>query len=234
MRLWAVILGMLCQIGCFAEGPLWVFEQDLVKLGKTLAFEKYKRAYLDTSPSYGKKGGLPLYALQESDSSQYFFLVPVSDYAALGRYMENKAKYRLESVTEAPYFSTINFSIESLQSYLSECSYVPKGKEKWASLSSIHYTIFSIIPGYEAVFEERLASIANAQSSEKSPYCFRTWKSILGSDTPKYIVAVFAKSAQEAEKSVEALAITKGTLSNIVRQQKEGTAVLRPDLSVYR
>jgi hypothetical protein len=209
------------------EENLWFIEQDFVKFGKKEAYEEYKKEMLKNH-----LGNFSTFAAQGDDSLQYIYMVPVQDYCGLGNFLQNRKEYdqSISSDLRIPYFSTLHFTIGSLQWYLLDCSYVPKGKEALTAYRNIYFYLFGILPGNEQIFEAQLQKIAQEQA-EGPEICFRSWKMIIGSDVPKYLVAVFATNEKQAKKHSEKLEFITLPMKNILRSQKQGSAVLRKDLS---
>lgn len=216
------------------DGGLWLIQQDFVKFGKMDAYEKYKREVLEGFRKVSKSGPLCSYAQSEVDSSQYIYLTPVKDYSGLKDVMTNRNSYvsSLGANALLPFLSTLNFSIESLHRFLSDCSFLPKGKESIVAYGAVHYYLFGVMPPNERDFEEHLKKIAASQMGSDRPVCFRTWKMVIGADLPKYLVAVFASTEKEADKRAAELEFGSGPIKNILRSQKEGSCLLRSDLSL--
>src|SRR5579871_4872467 len=187
------ILSGLFLMGIGHGEELWVVEQDFVKFGKKEVFEKSKKELLDAS---GKT--FLTFAAQEDDLLQYVFFICVKNFRGLGNFLESADP--ANSDVRALYSSTLNFLVRSLDAYLPECSSVPKGKEALTAYSHISFYLFGITPGNEEIFEAQLQKVASEQA-EKT--CFRSWKILMGSDAPKYFVAVFADGEKQAKKSAE-------------------------------
>ncbi len=221
---------------CAEEGDLWLIEQDFVKFGKGDAYEKYKKELLEGFETYAKRGPFCTFAQREADSSQYIYLAHVKDYNGLKDWMQMREGYygSLSANALLPFLSTLNFTIESLHRYLSDCSFLPKGKESIAGYGAVYFYLFGVMAPNERDFEEHVGKIARNQASSSGPVCFRTWKVVIGGDVPKYLIAVFADTEKEAEKRARRLEFGEGPIKNILRSQKEGTCVLRPDLSFVR
>ncbi len=196
------ILIYFLLIGSFAYADLWVIEQDFVKFGKKEAYERCKKGLL--------KG--PVFGYKDINDPEYLFLSPLK--AVKGVEMPE------------PYASTINFSIQTLHEYLPECAFVPRGKESLLSYPAVYYSIYSIVPGDAPLFEEQVKKIA---ADKKAP--FRTWKVLAGSDVPKYVIAVFGDTADEAKKSAENMEFIPPSMKPLLRNEKHGAAILRRDLS---
>jgi len=221
-----VILSALIVPSGFCAEDLWFIEQEFVKFGKKEAYEKYKKEMLKNDI-----GAFSTFAIQADDSLQYIYLTPFEDYCGLGDFSQKSANY--DRSVRVPYLSTLNFTIESLQRYLPSCSSIPKGKEAITAYRYIYFYLLGIMPGNEDAFESRLQQIAG-QQSENSEVCFRSWKILIGSDAPKYLVAVFAASEKQAQKRAEGLEFIDSPMKNILRTQKQGAAILRKDLSIIR
>lgn len=225
---WLVLCWISGSIFGFCEnGDLWFIEQDFVKFGKKEAYEEYRKEMLKKN-----LGSFSTFAAQGEDSLHYIYLVPVKDYHGLGNFLQSREDYEqsLSSDIKVPYLSTLNFTIGSLQRYLPDCSYVPTGKEALTAYRNIYFYLFGILPGNERVFEDQLQKIAQEQA-EGQEVCFRSWKIIIGSYTPKYLVVVFAANEKQAKKRAEGLEFITLPMKNILRSQKQGTAVFRKDLS---
>lgn len=216
------------------EDGLWLIEQDFVKFGKNDAYEKFKKEDLEGFWAYAKKGPYCTFAERGVDSPQYIYMVQVKDYSGLGEWMKKREGYNASLSRNAllPYLSTINFAIQSLHRYLSDCSFLPKGKESILGYGATKFFLYGVMPPNESDFEARLAKIATDQASSEIPVCFRTWKVVVGGDVPKYLIAVFAQTEKEAEAQAASLDITGGGIKNILRSQKSATALLRKDLSI--
>lgn len=230
VRWFLLVLSALLASSLGFCADLWFVEQDFVKFGKKEAYEKYKKEMLSQHI-----GSFSTFAVQAEDSLQYIYLIPVKDYCGLGDFLQKRADYEqsLHSESRVPYFSTLNFTIGSLQQYLPDCSYVPKGKEALTAYRNIYFYLFGIMPGNEEVFEARLQKIAEEQE-ENSGVCFRSWKIVIGSNVPKYLVAVFASGEKQAQKRAEGLELIDLAMKNIILTQKQGSAILRKDLSTMR
>lgn len=209
MRGFLLFLGAMA--GVYADGDLWVIEQDFVKFGKMEVYEASKKESL----------GKGVIATKEADSLRYIYWIPVGDYKGVQSFIGKRQG-------SLPYLSTLNFTWDSLNRYLSMCSFVPKGKESLAAYPSLHFYFFGIMPPNEKDFEDYLQNVANAQKSAEQPVCFRTWKVVLGMDAPKYVVVVYGNTEKEAEKLARGLELGSGEIKNILRSQKEGTCSLIP------
>ncbi len=212
MRLCSAIIGLLIGIGGLsAQEPLWVIEQEFVKLGKQEVYQNYKKGQL-------KEAKFPVLALQQIDEMQYIYLIPVRGFEGLGTYFKQTQDTTWDK-------SLLNFSVESLQLYLEECSFIPQGKESYLAFPFVYFHVFTIDPGYEGAMEKRLKALVQEQRGAGT--CFRTWKVIMGADLPKYIVGIFCNSAKEGES----LEVISAELKNSLRKESHGMAKVLQELS---
>jgi hypothetical protein len=222
------ILSILLRfsLGFCGEGDLWFIEQDFVKFGKREVYETSKREILDND-----SGIFSVFAAQEGDLLQYVYFIPIKNYCRLSDFMQSRIdnERSLSADVKIAYLSTLNFTIGSLHRFLSNCSYLPKGKGSIAAFSSMYYYLFGIVPGNEAIFETQLQKIANEQSQGQG-ICFRSWKVLIGSDIPKYFVVVFAATEKLAQRRAESLEFIPPSMKDLLRSQKQGPLLLRKDL----
>ena len=235
-KLSGIILGCLGTVLGYCDSSLWLVEQEFVKFGKKDAYEGYKK---EQQVNFVKKIGFPRFAIEDADSSQYIYLIPVRDFKGLSALMQKRMDYhsmldRGDEKQILPFLSTINFFIESLHNLLPECSFVPKGKEGLLDYPAVYYSIYGIIPGNGPIFEERLQAVAQAQKNNAAPVCFRTWRVLFGADVPSYIVAIFAETPKEAKELAKGLQIIDGQMKNLLRQEKKSSGMMRKDLSAVK
>ena len=208
-------------------------QQDFVKFGKRDVYERSKKLLLEGFWGHAKMGPFCTFAEDEQSSPQYIYMVPVEDYGGLGDFMRKKGEYD-RSVGKSvllPFLSTLNFTMESLHRYLPMGSYLPQGRESILSYGAAYFYLFGVTPAGEGDFEAHLERIAAQQEGAELQVCFRSWKVVMGADTPKYLVAVFGATGKDAELQAKGLNLGQGPVKNILRSQKEGSAVLRKDLS---
>lgn len=237
MGFWRVFMFIGCIGATFGHcgDDLWHIEQDFVKFGRKETYESFKKTQ---EANFLKRVGFARICIEDADSSEYLYLIPVGDYSGLNTLMRKRLNYHkmlIKDETEKqkilPFLTTVNFFIESVHRYVSESSFVPKGKESLLAFPGVHYSVYGIISGNGPVFEDHLKQIAATQNSTARPICFRTWRVTLGGDIPSYIVAVFADSPKEARHLAEKLNLIDGPMRNIIRQEKSGSGVVRKDLS---
>ncbi len=227
MRIWMCAVSIFGSVLAFGE-DLWLFDQDFVKFGKKEIYEKLKREMLKD-----EFGDFSAFAVQEQqESMQYIYLVPVGDYGGLQRLLEGRAKReeKLSGEERLPFVSTLNFTIKSVQQFLPACSYVPVGKESLAAFRCMYFYLFGIVPGNEAIFEAQLQKVAEEQG-DSGGVCMRSWKIVIGGDLPKYLVATFGSNEKKVKQDAENLELIPPPLKNLLRSQKQGSAVLRKELT---
>jgi hypothetical protein len=217
------------------DDSLWLIEQDFVKFGKKEAYESFKKTQ---EANFVKKVGYPRVCIENSDASEYLYLIPVGDFSGLNSLMRKRmdfhkmlTKDEAEKQKILPFLTTVNFFIESVHRYLPEASFIPVGKESILTYPAVHYSVYGIVSGNGPNFEDRLKQIAVSQRASTRPICFRSWRVIFGGDVPSYIVAVFGDSPKEARHLADSFKLTEGQTKNIIRQEKSGSGVIRQDLS---
>jgi hypothetical protein len=223
IRIWVFAVSIFGSVFAFGE-DLWLFDQDFVKFGKKEIYEKLKKGMLKK-----EFGSFSAFAVQEQqESMQYIYLVPVGDYAGLGGLLEGRAEReeKLSGEERLPFVSTLNFTMKSLQQFLPACSYVPAGKESLTAFRCMYFYLFGIVPGNEAIFEAHLQKVA-----EEGGVCMRSWRIVIGGDLPKYLVAVFGANEKKVKQDAENLELIPAPLKNLLRSQKQGSAVLRKELT---
>lgn len=235
MSYWRVFLGVIGAVWMsFGHcNGLWLIEQDFVKFGKKDAYEAFKK---NQERDFAERVGFSRFALEDEESSQYIYLIPVHDYSGLSSLMEKRLNYHRmlagrEKQQIIPFLSTVKFFMESVHRMLPDCSFVPGGMESMLSYPAAYYYVYGVIPGNGPIFEDRLRKIVAEQKTSANPVCFRAWRVIFGGDVPSYVVAVFGTTPKEAKNLAEGLQIIDGQMKNLLRQEKKGSGIWRRDLS---
>ena len=235
MGYWRVFVGVISILWTSIGhcNGLWLIEQDFVKYGKKDAYEGFKK---DQESDFAQKVGFSRFAIEDSEASQYIYLIPVGNFKGLDSLMEKRINYRKmltsgEMQKIIPFLSTVKFFMESIHRMIPDCSFVPQGKESILAYPAVQYYIYGIAPGNGPTFEDRLRKIAAAQQTSANPVCFRVWRVIFGGDVPSYVVAVFGNTQKEAKNLAEGLQFIDGQMKNVLRQEKKGSGLLRSDLS---
>jgi hypothetical protein len=233
LRFLIAIFGSLAAAVGYCDGGLWLIEQEFVKFGKQRAYEDFKK---EQQLSFVKRMGVSSICVENAEDSHYVYMIPVSDFKGMNALMQkrdidHKNRAQDEQKLILPLLSCINFFIESLLTYLPECSLVPSGKDLLLSHSAVCYTDFGVIPGNGPEFEKRLIKLVEEQKNSSAPISFGTWRMLIGGDTPSYFVAVFADSIKEAKQKTNELQIITKEMKNLLRQEKKGSGLIRKDLS---
>ena len=237
MWLWLCMIAPVAGV-CGSEDGVWIIEQDFIKFGKKEVFEKYKKEMLAKFTALSEQPNVTYYGLEELDSPQFLFLTPIQSFSGVETLMAKRDAFRKSFSDQGwkeevnPYLSTLNFCITSAHQFLPLCSYSPKGKEAFEAYGYVQYFLYGITPGDGPAFEARLKQIAAAQQTAETPVCIRSWRVLFGSDVPKYIVAVFADSEDQASDLADGLEIINAEMKNILRSERKGKAVMRKDLSI--
>jgi hypothetical protein len=231
-----LLVVLLLFLSSAARGEeVWAFNQEFIRFGKKDVYEGFKKRW---NLEYGQflkenKEDYPILAIQDLDAPEYTYLTPVLSYLGLGRFKEGLKNFEetLKKDLTLGFASTLNFQVESLGVYLSECSYIPEFMNaSFCNMPYVHYQIFSLTPGNGGVFEEHLKKMVFEEQMKKSNFCWRVWKISFGGDLPKYVVCRFTQS-KEALNRDEPHFIYEN-LKEIVRRHREGRGILRRDLSV--
>ncbi|NBO24458.1 MAG: hypothetical protein EBU93_04415 [Chlamydiae bacterium] len=229
---------------CASTDTLWLITETFVKFGKKDAFEEaesknmlnFKKSFSESGFWKAGNSSLSIFALEGLDEPQYIFLTPFKDFASVGNFFQKKEsfekKFSLKEVQESKALhSMINFSMQSLHSYLNECSRSSEGNTFLSEKTPfIHYWVIGITFGNEDVFEKHLKQFFLQNTGA---YSINVWKVLLGADNPKYIIMTSATSKDALEKQISDLAFIKGSIKDIVRNQREGSAILKQKLCLF-
>lgn len=235
MRLKNLLASVFLWGSIAAQAELWLCEQEFVRFGKKDAYEELKKSWNSAFASHFQGKGVmsPVLAIQDLESTNYVYLTPMHDYSGLDARESQLEAFEatLKNSLTASLASTMNFRIASLQTYLPECSHIPEGSNcSFSNNPFMHYQIFSLTPGSEALFEEHLKKLVFEEQMKKTELCWRVWKVNFGGDLPKYIVCRFEKTKDEL--NADKIKFIQQSLKEIVRSYREGKGVFRKDLSV--
>lgn len=225
----------ILSYGQSSEKELWMIEQDFVKFGKREAYETLKNEMIQGLYNYKDKGKpLGVLGVQDLENPEYFYLTPIGTFSSLERFSKMKSAYLKskgeEGVLKRKTFdSLINFQIFSLLEYYPQASSTKEALS--VSKPYIRYFIYGIEPGSEKFFENRLEKIASDPKDVSSLLQWRVWKVILGSDVPKYVIAVFAKNKEVMDENVKELIFIEPQYKEIIRKEKIGNAIYKAELS---
>ncbi len=226
MRILAYVLLLCLGLGRIeAAQEFMLAEQEFVKFGKKELYEQEKQSWLKEF----KKNAPPICAVFDRDSSQYLYLTPMDSYGDMDDYFQRKREFKESLAMD----STLNFRVLTFHQYLPSCSYgVEKGLSTFFAKPYLHYHIYGVAPGSEASFEQRLEQMVLTYKQKKSSATWGVWKVIFGSDTPKYVVCLFAKNKESLDKQVKDLAFVDQQMHDILRRDREGNAEVKSALSL--
>jgi hypothetical protein len=217
---------------------VWMLQQDFVKFGKKEVYESLQKEHFQELLKYGQTKALfPCYALQDLNSPEYFYLIPLKTYGGLELFFKqsqrvqnafSKEEWDQKRLTKA---STVNFKVVSLLKYLPTCSAISKAFESFLSLQRVNYWVFGVDPGQEPVFEAHLEEIAKKQQTNPS-ISWRVWRITVGGDLPRYLIMVFGAEQKAVDEGAQSLNFISGPIRQLLRKEKNASAVLRPDLSL--
>ena len=226
------------------RSSFWLIQEDFVKFGKKELYESNKSQWLkgfnEGLESRGvwrqKKAQFSIIGMQGLDQPQYIYLTPLEGKEGVVDFFLKKDKYERTLANEKNQLnqillSSMNFSVDSLHLYLKDLSY-PQSIDtmSWSDYPFYQYWVFGIMPGFDDDFEAHLKKVlGNLQSFPDA--CCRVWKVLLGADTPKYVVLVGAKEESSLEKSASSLSFMEGNIKDIIRNQREGRAIFKGNLS---
>ncbi len=224
--------------GYVAAEELVVVRQDFYSLGKKDIYETLKKAWLQQLTTLGKSKQVPpMLTLESKGNPEYITLVQVngfgalSDYLGLGKAVEAKMGSSAGRAQREAMDSILHFQVFSLGQFLPACSSPSAGS--YMSLLNrpfVHYFIYSLSVGQGSYFEEFMQRKV-AENKEKT--CWRVWKVLFGAESPKYILAVFSTTQKELAKDVSKIDMVDPSLDLIIRQERDGKGILRPDLSYF-
>jgi hypothetical protein len=223
--------------GEWLESGIWYLEQDFVKFGKKEVYEYSKKSWLQQFKKFNGENAPVILGLQESDSLQYYYFMPQKNYAGLDSFFQLFEKYNSSSLgtyaknQEQMLKSAVNYQINSLHRYLSFCSYSSEEAPQEA-MNAGHYFVYSLVPGNEKFFEDKLQKIGAEARGQNSRNYWKVWKVVFGGDVPKYIVCVFAKSTEELSGRIKVFEFSDGATKEIITRIQEGKLTLRKDLSL--
>jgi hypothetical protein len=230
------------------EMQLWLIQEEFVKFGKKDVYEQQQETWLKGfQKSLSKKGFWksnsdfwPVYGLQASDEPQYIYLIPLKGSGAMGDYISKKNEYNdqlSQSLDQQRQIllSCLNFSIVSLHEFIPDCSNVLSDDlSSWQKNPYVHYWVFGITPGNDRAFEDHVKTMASEHKSSKMDISWRTWKVLMGADIPKYVVVLCAETSELLIEKIKKVQFIDPSMKDIVRNQREGDATLKQNLSITK
>lgn len=231
--MWKYLL--VCQLfwGTIANAAnLLLIDQEFVKFGKKEVYETEKKSWLEQfSKLTAKQQPSPFIAIYDQNSSQYLYLTQMSSYGEIDTYFQ---KQRMFKVSKS-FPSTLNFRIMTVHEEIPRCSTTTENLQAtFFSMPHVRYHVYGVAPGQGEAFERYLEKMVKNQNKVEAPATWRTWKVIFGSDTPKYVVCLFAKDKQELEKQGDNLVFVDPAMREILRRDRAGDVEVRRDLSFVK
>ncbi|MBM3208011.1 MAG: hypothetical protein FJZ57_05325 [Chlamydiae bacterium] len=226
------------------EKSLWLIEEVFVKFGKKDAYETLEKNWRDGFKNFLGGGGLwrtkkhswNFYSLQASNDSQYMFFVPMENFSDLGDFFSKKEEFNLTQNKDQVQIrqslrSVTNFTVSSLHTYLSSCSRVSQMNiDAWDKFPYLYFLSYGITPGNQNIFEDHLASLANDTKLELNGTIYRVWRVLVGSDLPKYLILISSQTEDQLKSAKDSLNFTTPAMKDIIRNQREGQALYKPNL----
>ena len=227
------------------DSSVWLIQEEFIKFGKKEVYEAQQQNWLQgfkkTLSSGGfwrsKSGFWPIYGMQAIDEPQYIYLIPLKNTAALDDFIVKKSSYN-EGMSQEDknqrqiLLSCMNFTISSLHQYVKSCSSGPDDAASWQKNPFVHYWVFGITPGNDQNFEAQIQKVVTGVNAKGSVVALRVWRVLLGADTPKYVIVLQAASQEALDLQVKSLEFVDGTIKDIVRNQREGSAFMKDSLSM--
>lgn len=230
---------LFLTLSLWAESQeIWLFCQDFYSFGKKEAFESLAKLRLEQIKQLASKDVPPMLTLQVKGDPEYVSLVPIGSFSKMEEFFALEGRLQAKVGAEVwkkqqmAFNSTLNFQLYSLQRFLPACSCIPKeGNTSLQNLPHVHYFIYSLEPGQQSAFEALLERKAREHTEKKTGACWRVWKTLLGVDVPKYVLAIFALTEEKLVEAVAKVDIVDPEIEKIMRLERDGKALFRSDLS---
>lgn len=226
MRYWIFSLLWVFSLGASAFDALYIIEENFIQLGKKDTYEKYAK---ELRKEFVKQYGFSYHAYQEADGEEYIYLTPVKSFSEAGTFLSQSEQFMrsLPPQTFLPYASTLHFTIRTLHGLLETCSYVPEKKGKTGAYPYANFHFVNIEPAYANDLEAHLNTLAQQQRNSQSALCFKTWKEILGTELPRYVIGVFGAS----EKDVDQFSFMTSKLKGVITKNTLQKTKMQKNLS---
>ncbi len=228
------------------EASLWLIQEEFIKFGAKDAYENLQEGWMEGFAKTLAAGGMwrnkqnlwTIYGLQVQQEPQYMYMIPLRDSCSLIDFFNKKNQYNQALPSEQKsesqsLFSLLNFSVNSLHLYLKDCSYPQTIREDvFEKKPFISYSVYGITPGYETVFEDAIRQLVADAASSRSSACWRVWRVLIGSDSPKYVIMAYGAASVDLEGAKKILKPLEGSVKDIIRNKKEGTGIFKPGISL--
>ena len=239
------LMGIVHSAPIEDDSSVWLIQEEFIKFGKKDVYEAQQQSWLQgfkkilsTGGFWRSKSGFwPIYGMQAIDEPQYIYLIPLKNTAALDGFLAKRSEYNEGMSQEAKnqrqiLLSCMNFSMSSLHQYVKSCSSGPDDAASWQKNPFVHYWVFGITPGNDQNFETQIQKVVSSVNAKGSVLFLRVWRVLLGSDTPKYVIVLQAPTQDALDLQVKSIQFVEGTIKDIVRNQREGNALMKDPLSM--
>lgn len=226
MRYWFFSLLFALSLGASEFDALYIIEENFIRLGKKDTYEKYAK---ELRREFVKQYGFSYHAYQEADGEEYIYLTPVKGFSEAGTFLSESEHFMrsLPPQTFLPYASTLHFTIKTLHAFLETCSYVPAKQGKTGPYPYVNFHFVNIEPAYANDLEAHLNALAQQQRNDQSTLCFKTWKEILGTELPCYVIGVFGAS----EKEIDHFSFMTSQLKKVINKNTIQKTKMQKNLS---
>jgi hypothetical protein len=229
-------LPVLLALGALYAGPedkeIWVVEQEFAKFGRKEAFEEAKKKWIADFEKFTAHRAPYMIGLEDAADNEYLFLIPFNNFAEIDSYRKQLRDYKASlsapnrMVENQMLNSLINYKILTIHQYKAECSYCPSSRNMLKT-PKVSYTVVTLLPGGEDPFEQMLIQKTAQAVKKNSKECWRVWKTLIGAELPKYIVARFLMAEEEVQ-----IELIDPSMNEIIRRRQDGQAAVRPELCI--
>jgi len=189
----------------------WLFEENFFKLGKKELYEEERKKTLE---------GVDVLAALDLDNPQSVLLMPLKKgLLSLKEYLPFREQ------TSFLLGTSLHFQVFSLQELLEECCFRPEDVFL-ESRPYFLYFLYEVEMGQEKVFEEQLKAsilrqiVAQKEKKQEDVQVWRTWKVLLGSDVPKYLICLSFPTKEALKEGKEV--VEEMSIRDILRGKKSG------------
>lgn len=209
--------------GDFDYYDIWMIREEFFPSGKKGGYEQHLEVAAYDNEDEGKNW--PCYIVEDLDEARYIYLYPMKSYGSLDSYFAHKRvnPYLNES-------TPITYAINTLLKRFAQGSYLPDGSyDDWGLTPYLNYWVVSLLYDGEREFEGHLKKLASAYAESGSNLCFRSWRVTFGTDLPKYVVVIYAKSEKELTENRKKLELVTPVSRQVIRSIYEVRGLLRSE-----
>lgn len=204
---------------------IWMVREETIAEDKKELFEKDLKVLM--REKWNSRKYWPEYIFEETSAPKYIYFSPLKKYGSLDACFEDNpgGKKKLRDLYGVESSNNTIFQRFPCGGYLPKNSY-----SDWFRTPHLHYWVVSLKNGGQDAFETHMAKLVTLHSKLHSPFCFRTWRVVFGTDLPKYVVVLFAKDEQALEEHASEFDLFTPSVQLYVRFVKEGEGQLRKNL----